>query len=55
MEEKVLAILKSDGALKGGEIAEKLGADKKEVDKAIKSLIAAGKVNSPKRCYYGVV
>lgn len=55
MEEKVLAILKSDGALKAGEVAEKLGADKKEVEKAIKSLVKEGKVNSPKRCYYGAV
>ncbi len=53
MEEKVLEVLqKSDKPLKSGEIAEMLGVDKKEVDKAIKKLKAEGKIDSPKRCYY---
>jgi len=53
MEEKVLELLqKSDKPLKSGEIAEMLGVDKKEVDKAIKKLKAEGKIDSPKRCYY---
>jgi biotin operon repressor len=52
---KVLETLKSAGEpLKGGEIAEKSGLDKKDVDKAIKALKAEGKINSPKRCYYGI-
>ncbi len=38
--------------LKSGEISEQTGIDKKEVDKAIKSLIKENKVSSPKRCYY---
>lgn len=53
IKEKVYDILKnSSEPLKGGEIVEKSGADKKEVDKAIKSLKTEGKIISPKRCYY---
>ena len=40
--------------MKGGEIAEVSGVDKKEVDKAIKKLVAEGKINSPIRCFYAV-
>ena len=53
MEEKVLAVLRG-GALKAGEIAEKTGIEKKDVDKVIKKLVAEGKVDSPKRCFYGL-
>ncbi|WP_346914953.1 HTH domain-containing protein [Clostridium sp.] len=53
MIDKVLEVLKnSPEPLKSGEIAEKAGIDKKEVDKAIKSLKAEDKIESPKRCYY---
>jgi len=53
MEEKVLEIMQKEGKpLKAAEIAELLGVDKKEVDKAIKKLKAEGKIESPKRCYY---
>lgn len=53
MEEKVLEVMKNSGKpLKSGEIAEILGVDKKEVDKAIKKLKNEGKIESPKRCYY---
>ena len=38
--------------LKGGEIAESAGIDKKLVDKALKKLQGEGKIISPKRCYY---
>ncbi|MBU5675214.1 HTH domain-containing protein [Alkaliphilus sp. MSJ-5] len=40
--------------LKAGEIAEKAGIDKKEVDKAIKELKKEEKITSPKRCYYSI-
>jgi DNA-binding MarR family transcriptional regulator len=51
--EKVLAALSNAlSPLKSGEISEQTGIDKKEVDKAIKSLIKENKVSSPKRCYY---
>jgi len=43
---------KSDTPLKSGEIAEKSGIDKKEVDKALKNLKKEESIISPKRCYY---
>lgn len=52
MEEKILAALKSKGAMKAGDIATELSIDKKEVDKAIKALVKEEKVFSPKRCFY---
>ena len=51
--EIILKALKDAGkALKGGEIAEITGIDKKEVDKAIKKLKAEDKIVSPKMCFY---
>ena len=41
--------------MKGGEIADASGVDKKEVDKIIKKLVAEGKVDSPVRCFYALV
>ena len=50
---KVLETLKnSESPLKGGEIAEISGIEKKEVDKAIKVLKTEGLIESPKRCFY---
>ena len=51
--EKVLEVLKTAGkALKAGEIAVAAGLDKKDVDKAMKTLKAEGKISSPKMCYW---
>jgi predicted transcriptional regulator len=51
--ELVLKTLKDSAApMRPGEIAEKAGIDKKEVEKAIKKLVAESKVMSPKRCFY---
>jgi predicted transcriptional regulator len=51
--ESILKVLKaSSAALKAGEISEKSGIDKKEVDKIIKKLMTDGLVASPKRCFY---
>ena len=51
--EKVLDAMKKAGkALKGGEIAEIAGLDKKEVDKAMNVLKKEGKIVSPKVCYW---
>jgi len=56
VKDKVFDVLqKSDEPMKGGEIAEASGVEKKEVDKAIKALVKDGKVHSPKRCFYTVV
>ncbi|PLX00870.1 MAG: MarR family transcriptional regulator [Marinilabiliales bacterium] len=52
-KDKVLDTLrKSHQPLKGGEIAERSGLDKKEVDKVIKTLKTEGLIESPKRCFY---
>ncbi len=40
--------------LKAGEIAEKAGIDKKEVDKVIKVLKKEDLIVSPKNCYYSL-
>lgn len=56
IKEIVLKTLQdSQQPLKGGEIAEQSGIDKKEVDKAIKALKAEARIFSPKRCYYDAV
>lgn len=55
IKEKVLEVLNnSEEALKGGQIAEISGIDKKEIDKAIKELKKEEKIISPKRCFYSV-
>lgn len=52
-KEQVLNLLKEKSEpMKAGEIAEALSIDKKDVDKAIKSLKADESIESPKRCYY---
>lgn len=48
------ALEKSTEPLKGGEITELTGIDKKEVDKLIKQFKDESKITSPKRCYYSV-
>jgi len=53
--EKVIKTLKSAGKpMKAGEIADAAGVDKKEVEKAIKKLVAEGKLHSPQRCFYDI-
>ncbi|ABW18252.1 helix-turn-helix domain-containing protein [Alkaliphilus oremlandii] len=55
INELVVKTLKEAGEpLKAGEIAEKAGIDKKDVDKAIKDLKKDEKITSPKRCYYSI-
>lgn len=52
-KEIVYKALKDAGKmLKSGEIAQITGLDKKEVDKAIKSLKIEEKIFSPKKCFY---
>jgi DNA-binding MarR family transcriptional regulator len=51
----IKALEQTGKPMKGGEIAEATGIDKKDVDKLIKKLVAEGKVDSPVRCFYGLV
>ena len=53
MEDKVLKAMKDAGKpVRPGDIAKVLEVDGKEVSKAIDALKKAGKVHSPKRCFY---
>lgn len=52
-EAKVLKAFVAAGQPVGAkDIAAATGLDKKEVDKAIKTLKEEGKIHSPKRCVY---
>ena len=53
--EKIIKTLKDSGKpMKAGEIADASGIDKKDVEKAIKKLVADNKLHSPMRCFYDV-
>jgi len=52
MINKVLELLKANEPMRPGEVADALEADRKEVDKAIKTLKKEEKIYSPKRCFY---
>ncbi|MCK9240748.1 transcriptional regulator [Desulfocurvus sp.] len=53
MQDQVFKVLEEAGKpLRPGDIAKALGADSKDVSKAIDGLKKAGKVSSPKRCFY---
>jgi len=52
--EIILKALRDNGALKSGEIAEKTGLAKTEVDKIINKLKSEEKIFSPKRCFYDI-
>ena len=55
METKVLDVLKKAGKpMRPGDIAKELGADAKEIGKAIDALKKMDKINSPKRCFYAL-
>ena len=52
-ESKVLETMKkASEPLNAGKIAELSGLDRKNVDKAMKTLKADGAIVSPKRCYW---
>lgn len=52
-EEKVLEAMRNAGEpVNAGKIAEMTGIDKKEVEKAMNKLKAAGSIVSPKRCFW---
>jgi len=54
-KEIVLRVLSESGQpMRPGDIAERAGISKEDVDKAIKQLKEEGRIESPKRCYYQV-
>lgn len=54
MEDKILKTLGEKGAMKTGDIAAEAGIGKDDAAKAVKKLVAEGKVYSPKRCFYDI-
>lgn len=55
-EAKVYEILaNSEKPLKGAQISEMAGIDREDVNKAIKALKNAGKIESPKACFYRAI
>jgi DNA-binding MarR family transcriptional regulator len=53
MEKKVLDAMKKAGKpVRPGDVAKMIGAESKDVSKAIDALKKKGKVTSPKRCFY---
>ncbi len=54
LKDQILDLLKKSEPLKAGEISEKLGVDKKDVDKVMKTLKKEEAIISPKRCFYSV-
>lgn len=53
--EKIIGAIKKAGkALKGGEIADLTGIDKKDVDKVLKKLKQEEKIYCPKVCFYDI-
>ncbi len=56
VNDKVLETLKKTGKpMKSAELAEQLGLDKKDVDKALKELKKQNLINCPKACYYAPI
>ncbi len=49
------AMVKAGKPMKAGEVAAAAGLDEKVVAKAMDELKKAGKIHSPKRCYYAPV
>ncbi len=55
MEDKIIAMMKEAAKpVRPGDIAKALDVDSKEISKVIAELKKAGKIISPKRCYYGL-
>ena len=55
MEDIVIKTISEAGKpMKAGEIAEKAGVEKADIDKAIKKLKKEEKIWSPKVCFYDV-
>jgi len=51
--DQVLNVMRTAGEpLNAGKVAELGGFDRKEVDKAMEQLKKAGKIVSPKRCFW---
>ncbi len=55
IQEKIVkAFEETRKPMRPGEVAEKAGLEKKDVEKAIKKMKEAGTLHSPKRCFYDI-
>lgn len=54
LKDKIVELLSNSDAMRPGDLLTALGAEKKELDKAIKELKAEERIISPKRCFYSV-
>ncbi len=55
IQEKIIEVFNEVGqAMRPGELAEKAGLEKAEVEKAIKKMKDSGTLHSPKRCFYDI-
>lgn len=53
IQKQIIDAMKKEGKpMSTGQIAEATGIDRKEVDKAMKTLKDSGEIVSPKRCYW---
>lgn len=53
VKEAIIEVLKKEGKpMSAGQIADAGGIDRKEVDKAMKTLKDEERIVSPKRCYW---
>jgi len=51
--DKIIAAMKKSGKpVSAGQLVELTGMDRKEVDKAMKTLKTEGKISSPKNCFW---
>ncbi len=52
IESIIIAMKKAGTPMSAGQIADATGIDRKEIDKAMKTLKKEEKIVSPKRCYW---
>jgi len=53
LQDKIIEAMRSEGKpMSAGQVADKLGADRKEVDKAFSKLKKEEKIVTPRRCYW---
>ncbi len=55
IQETIIKAFKDSGKpMRTGEVVEKTGLEKKDVEKAIKTMKEKGLLHSPKRCYIDI-
>jgi biotin operon repressor len=53
LEKKIIEAMKKSGKpMSAGQLTEAVGAERKEIDKAMKNLKTSGEIVSPKNCFW---